>query len=92
MPLREGLGKPILSWVWFFAGIAWIVRLSWKYGIVPKQEHRRDPNSGPFFSFWSLFSYEKWTDEGVALHKRLVLELLAFGAIWVLAAAVFSLL
>jgi hypothetical protein len=91
MPLREGLGKTVVSWVWFLAGVAWAIRLNWKYGIVPKQKHLRDPNGTPYAAFWNIFSTEKWTDEGVAFHKRVALELLAFAAVWVLVAVVLGL-
>jgi hypothetical protein len=59
------------------------VRQSFKYGLVPKREHLRDPNGLLYGAVWNLFSKEKWTDEGVAFHKRWAIELLAFAAVWV---------
>ncbi len=78
-----GITHPLVSWLWLGSGVAWGVRLSFKYGLVPKREHLRDPNGLLYGAVWNLFSKEKWTDEGVAFHKRWALDVLAFAAVWV---------
>ena len=83
---------PLVAWLWLAAGLAWGLRLSFKYGLVPKREHLRDPNGLLYGAVWNLFSREKWTDEGVAFHKRWATDLLVFVVVWVLAYFVLALL
>ena len=80
--MNDGISHPIISWLWLGSGLAWGLRLNFKYGLVPKREHLRDPNGLLYGAFWNFFSSEKWTDEGVAFHKRLVAELFVFVAVW----------
>ena len=79
------IDKPIVGWLWLVSGILWGIRVNLKYGIIPKREHLRDPNGSLFIATWNVFSHAKWTDEGVAFHKRIAVELGAFAATWVLA-------
>jgi hypothetical protein len=70
--------------------VAWVLGLlvySWtRYGMVPKHEHLRDAKDLPILAPWNLFSREKWTPEGIAFHRRVLLfsakALLASVAIW----------
>ncbi len=90
--MSDGISLPVVTWLWFGLGIAWGLRLNFKYGMVPKREHLRDPNGLLYGAVWNFFSREKWTDEGVAFHKRLVTELFGFFAIWLAAYFVLALL
>ena len=80
--MGDGIAQPLVGWIWLGAGLAWGLRLNLKYGTVPKRRHLRDPHGLLYAAFWNFFSREKWTDEGVALHKRLAAELLLFVAAW----------
>ncbi len=82
MLISDGPLRTVVTWIWLVAGIGWGVRTNVKYGVVPKREHLRDPKGVPYAAFWNLFSHDKWTDEGVALHKRLAVELLIFVVVW----------
>ncbi|HJR66301.1 MAG TPA: hypothetical protein VJ802_07705 [Gemmatimonadaceae bacterium] len=43
-----------------------------RFGIVPKADHLRDPNSLPFMPPWRILSPEKWTPQGVAFNRRVL--------------------
>ena len=79
------IDNPTVGWLWLAAGILWGLRLNFKYGIVPKREHLRDPEGPLYIATWNVFSRSKWTDEGVALHKKIAVNLGIFVTIWLLA-------
>ena len=61
------------NWVlvaWFAgAGVYAVAR----FGLLPKREHLRDPNGLPFMAPWHILSPEKWTAEGLAFNRRVLL-------------------
>lgn len=59
----------------FFGIVVIAVIWSWYvYGLVPKREHLKDPSDMLVLQPWNMFDREKWTDEGVRFHKRVVLS------------------
>ena len=80
-----GIEEPIVGWLWLSLAPIWGLRMVLKYGLVPKREHLRDSKSLLFISTWNVFSTKKWTDAGVALHKRVFMENLAFAVAWLAA-------
>ena len=58
------LGVLVIAVIW-----SWYV-----YGAVPKRKHLKDPSDMLVLLPWNMFDREKWTDEGVRFHKRVVLS------------------
>jgi hypothetical protein len=54
----------------------------------PRERYLRNPNDLLFVAFWNVLSSEKWTEEGLAFHRRrlqfIPVALLTFGVGWLI--------
>ena len=83
------LDGSISGWAAVVLGAALVavnVHAARRYGWVPRREHLRDPNGLAYAAFWNFLSADKWTAEGVALHRRylgfLARTAAGLGALW----------
>jgi hypothetical protein len=71
---RIGTGSWFILYLVVFAIVAnWLER-RWNPQ-PPHKRYLRNPNDAPFIAFWNVFSSKKWTDEGLAFHRRRLLAM-----------------
>ena len=71
----------------FIGAFVAVMVYSWvRFGIVPKAKHLRRPGDTLYAASWNFLSEEKWTPEGIALHKQVikfgVTIAIGLGALW----------
>lgn len=47
-----------------------ILGFALRIGPVGRKEHARDPHGSRLVTFWNILDEKKWTEEGLAHHRR----------------------